>query len=66
MLVEWVAKKADELKIEAFVAAHIDMGVPLYKKVDFLIVDRTVLDMEIPNPSDEWKECQKQLGDMAW
>jgi len=66
MLVEWVAKKADELKIEAFVAAHIEMGVPLYKKVNFLVVDRTVLDMAIPNPSDEWKECQKQLGDMAW
>lgn len=62
MLVDWVARKADELGIECFVPAHITMGVPLYNKVNFVVVDRTILDMNIPNPSEEWKKCQQQLG----
>jgi len=66
ILLNWIVKKADELGIECFVHAHITMGVPLYEKVGFIVVDRTMLDMEIENPSEEWKACQRQLGEQGW
>jgi len=66
MMLDWGVKRADELELEIFVAAEMDMGVPLYEKAKFVKVDRTRLCIEDVNPSDEWKECQEQLGVAGW
>lgn len=66
MIVDWGVKKADELGLETFVFAGLGGVVPIFEKAQYLMVDKTMLDMEIPNPSDEWKERQKQLGESGW
>lgn len=65
MMVDWGVKKADELGLECFTTATF-MSQSLYEKAKFLVVDETVLDMDLPHPSEEWKACQKQLLPFSW
>jgi len=65
MIAEWGAQKADELGLESFLVADSDVAINMYKKAGYLVVDYVTLDMEIPNPSEEWKACQRQLGKPA-
>lgn len=66
MMVDWGVRKADELGLECFITATLDMSMPLYKKARFLVVVKTVLEMKVPDSSDEWKACQKQLLPYWW
>jgi len=66
MMVDWGVKKADELGLECFTYATLDMSMPLYMMAQFLVVDRTDLDIKISDPSEEWKACRKQLLPYWW
>jgi len=59
ILMDWGTKKADEMGLECFLDST-EIGVPLYESSQFIVVDETPLDVEIDNPSDEWKELQKK------
>jgi len=65
MVVDWGVKKADELGLESFLVADTEEAIHMYSKAGYLLVDQVVLDMEIPNPSEEWKACQRKLGKPA-
>jgi hypothetical protein len=54
------------LILETFVFAELRGIVPVNEKAQCLMADKIMLDIETPNPSDEWKECQKQLGKSDW
>lgn len=66
MLVDWGIKKADEWGLECFLSATPGLGKPLYEKAQFIVVDETILEMRIPDPSEEWKACQRQLLPYSW
>ena len=60
LLVEWGTKKADEMGVEAFVESTA-IGVPLYEKHGFAMMNEFDLNPTNPNPGDEWKRLAKEL-----
>jgi len=42
------------------------MGMPLCQKMGFIAVDETVLEVNMEDPSDEWKACQRKLLPYSW
>jgi predicted N-acetyltransferase YhbS len=65
MVMEWGVKKADELGIEGFLEAS-ELGDHLYTKFGFIEIDRTTIDMTVPNPSEEWKEMERKNLPFGW
>jgi len=59
-LVEWGTKKADEMRVEAFVEATED-GRPLYARHGFHYMNAIVLDAKVDEPSEQWKALGKRL-----
>ena len=65
MLIEWGIQLADNLCIEVSVLA-VPFGVPLYKSMGFVQLEK--IDPEVPesNPSDEWKKLQMLDKHLFW
>lgn len=66
ILVEWGANMANKLGLESYLYAEAKVAARIYEKAGYLPLDTTTLDLNIPNPSDEWKSFQKQLGEYSW
>lgn len=65
LIMNWGVKKADELQLDSFLEST-DLGGALYRNFGFIEVDRTEVDMTISDPSEEWKDMEKQNLPMAW
>ncbi|MCJ1465021.1 hypothetical protein MMC07_003636 [Pseudocyphellaria aurata] len=63
LLVEWGIKKADEMGVELFVESTDD-GKPLYDRHGLVTMNEMILKPSKPNPGDEWKSVEKELGPM--
>ncbi|MCJ1261563.1 hypothetical protein MMC22_001428 [Lobaria immixta] len=63
LLVEWGTKKADEMGVEMFVESTVQ-GEPLYKRHGFANMNDFNLKPSNPNPGEEWKRLEKELGPM--
>lgn len=63
LLVEWGTKKADEMGVEMFVESTED-GKPLYDRHGLVSMNELTLKPSNPNPGDEWKSLEKELGPM--
>jgi len=60
LLVEWGVRKADEMRVEAYVEAAL-MGKSVYEKHGFVVVGHPEMKFENPNPSEEWKRFVQRL-----
>lgn len=63
LLVGWGIKKADEMGVESFVESTVN-GEPLYKRHGFANMNDFNLKPSHPNPGEEWKRLEKELGPM--
>ncbi|KAL8923918.1 MAG: hypothetical protein Q9208_004355 [Pyrenodesmia sp. 3 TL-2023] len=60
LMVEWGTKKADEMGVEAFVEAT-EVGVPLYEKHGFHLMNEFVLRGELEDMDEGLKKLQEEL-----
>jgi len=65
LVMDWGVKKADELGLNMFIEAG-EQGRHLYAKFGFIEIDKSEVDMVVPNPSEEWKEMERKNLPFGW
>ncbi|KAH7253173.1 hypothetical protein FSOLCH5_013968 [Fusarium solani] len=65
MILNWGKKKADKMGVEMWLDAT-ELGVPVYKKHGFTVVNVNRLQPTKAEPGEEWMEIEKELQPMTF
>ena len=65
MLIDWAIGKADQLGLEAYVRAA-PFAAPFYQKLGFAQFDEIDPNMEVEEPSQEWRRLQAIHKRLYW
>ena len=64
LILNWGKKKADEMGVEMWLDAT-ELGVPVYKKHGFTVVNVNRLQPAKAEPGEEWREIERELQPMT-
>ena len=62
---DWGVKKADDLGVQSFIEATA-IGKRLYEKYGFVLVSTDAVDTNIQDPSEDWKDMERQFKADPW
>lgn len=65
LILNWGKKKADEMGVEMWLDAT-ELGVPVYKKHGFTVVNVNRLQPIKTEPGEDWKEIERELQPMTF